>query len=119
MYNYRFHPFRNGVLEALAGVRYTQFDGRFNFFGHASTKNESSYQITEVSILNKQTQASGDNQQIQTSQSYSSFNYNTSSSRGADLGYSDWNFEAENHIVIRKSVCATRSPTIVEIQRRS
>ncbi len=99
MYNYRFHPFRNGVLEALAGVRYTQFDGRFNFFGHASTKNESSYQITEVSILNTQTQASGDNQQTQTSQSYVSFNYNTSSSRGADLGYSDWNFEAENHIV--------------------
>ena len=41
MYTYRFHPFRSGTLEALAGVRYTQFDGRFRFYGHASTKNES------------------------------------------------------------------------------
>ncbi len=99
MYNYRFHPFRSGTLEALAGVRYTQFDDRFNFFGHASTSNESSYSITEVSILNTNTQGAGDNQQTQTSQSYGSYNYNTNSNRGADLGYSDWNFKADNHIV--------------------
>ncbi|MBR4751997.1 MAG: hypothetical protein IK077_09575, partial [Thermoguttaceae bacterium] len=99
MYNYRFHPFRSGTLEALAGVRYTAFEDRFNFFGHASTKNESSYSITEVSILNTNTQGSGDNQQTQTSQTYGSYNYNTASSRGADLGYSDWNFKADNHIV--------------------
>ena len=99
MYSYRFHPFRTGMLEALAGVRYTQFDGTFNFFGHASTKNESSYSITEVSILNTNTQGSGDNQQTQTSQSYGSYDYNTTASRGSDLGYSDWNFEANNHIV--------------------
>ena len=99
MYSYRFHPFRTGMLEALAGVRYTCFDGRFTFFGHASTKNESSYSITEVSILNTNTQGAGDNQSVQTSQSYGSYDYNTSASRGADLGYSDWNFEANNHIV--------------------
>lgn len=99
MYSYRFHPFRTGLLEALAGVRYTQFDGKFNFFGHASTKNESSYSITEVSILNTNTQGAGDNQTTQTSQQYGSYDYNTSASRGADLGYSDWNFEANNHIV--------------------
>lgn len=99
MYSYKFHPFRTGTLEALAGVRYTQFDGTFNFFGHASTKNESSYTITEVSILNTNTQGSGDNQQTQTSQSYGSYDFNYSSNRGADLGYSDWNFEAANHIV--------------------
>ena len=99
MYSYRFHPFRTGVLEALAGVRYTQFDGRFDFFGHASTKNESSYSITEVSILNTNTQGAGDNQRTQTSQSYASYDYNTNASRGSDLGYSNWHFKADNHIV--------------------
>lgn len=99
MYSYRFHPFRRGMLEALAGVRYTEFDGTFNFFGHASTKNESSYSITEVSILNTNTQGQGDNQQTQTSQAYGTYDYNMAASRGADLGYSDWNFQADNHII--------------------
>ncbi|MDO5309392.1 MAG: BBP7 family outer membrane beta-barrel protein [Planctomycetia bacterium] len=99
MYTYRFHPFRSGTLEALGGLRYTEFDGRFNFAGHASTQNESSYNITEVSILNTNTQGSGDNQQTQTSQSYGSYDYNTNASRGADLGYSKWNFQADNHLI--------------------
>ncbi len=99
MYNYRFHPFRSGMLEALAGVRYTQFDGRFNFQGHASTKNESSYSITEVSILRTDTQGAGDAQKTQTSEQYGSYDFDQASTRGADLGYSDWNFKADNHIV--------------------
>lgn len=99
MYNYRFHPFRRGMLEALAGVRYTEFDGEFNFFGHANTKNTSSYTITDVSILNGTTQGAGDNQTTQTTQSYQSYDYSNDSTVGADLGYSDWNFEAQNHLI--------------------
>lgn len=99
MYNYRFHPFRRGTLELLAGVRYTQFDGRFNFFGHANTENTSSYQITEVQILETSNTANVDNATTSTSQNYGSYDYNNSSTVGADLGYSDWNFEANNHII--------------------
>ncbi|MBP3532240.1 MAG: BBP7 family outer membrane beta-barrel protein [Thermoguttaceae bacterium] len=99
MYNYRFHPFRRGTLELLAGIRYTQFDGRFNFFGHANTENTSSYQITEVEILETNSSANVDNATTSTSQEYGSYDYENSSTVGADLGYSDWNFEANNHII--------------------
>ncbi len=99
MYNYRFHPFRRGTLELLAGVRYTQFDTRFTFFGHANTENTSSYDITEVEILETNSSANVDNATTSTSQEYGSYDYENSSTVGADLGYSDWNFEANNHIV--------------------
>ncbi len=100
MYNYRFHPFRRGTLELLAGVRYTQFDGRFNFFGHANTKNTSSYSVTEVKILEKGGTIMQDGTAIDnSSQEYDQYDYDATNSVGADLGYSDWNFEANNHIV--------------------
>lgn len=101
MYNYRFHPFRRGTLELLAGVRYTQFDGRFNFFGHANTKNTSSYSVTEVQVLNKGggTITGEGNVVSDSSQEYDQYDYDATNTVGADLGYSDWNFEANNHIV--------------------
>mgnify|MGYP004442747683 CR=1 FL=1 len=99
MYNYRFHPFRSGTLEALAGLRYTKFDSNFTFFGHANTMNTSDYSVTEVSILNGTVQGAGDNQGTQTTQSYQDYTRDTESVIGADLGYSDWKFEAQNHIV--------------------
>lgn len=99
MYNYRFHPFRRGTLELLAGVRYTEFDGTFSFFGHANTSKTSSYEITDVQILETSTSANVDNASTSTSQEYGSYDYENSSVTGADLGYSDWNFEADNHII--------------------
>ena len=101
MYTYRFHPFRSGTLEALLGVRYTQFDGRFRFYGHASTKNESTYSITMVSHdtnISTSTNYSGTGTTTE-STNWSSYGYNNNASRGADLGISDWNFQANNHIV--------------------
>ncbi len=99
MYNYRFHPFRRGTLELLAGIRYTEFDGAFSFFGHANTSKTSSYEITDVQILETDTSANVDNASTSTSQEFGSYDYENSSVTGADLGYSDWNFEANNHII--------------------
>ncbi len=101
MYTYRFHPFRSGTLDALLGVRYTEFDGRFNFYGHASTKNESTYSITEVSHdqNTSTTSSQAGTATTSTNSSYSSYGYNNNASRGADLGISDWNFEANNHLI--------------------
>ena len=100
MYTYRFHPFRRGVLEMLAGVRYTVFDDRTAIFGHATTKLENSYDITRIEILQSGSTAAAGGQAIGSeSQDYKKNTQTEDTFSGANLGYSSWNFLAENHIV--------------------
>ncbi|MDO4586412.1 MAG: BBP7 family outer membrane beta-barrel protein [Planctomycetia bacterium] len=101
MYTYRFHPWRLGNLEFLAGVRYTTFDETFRFMGEASTKLVNDYTVTHVQVLSDggTTISSGGNTTTDTNESYQEYDEDTSYSYGADFGASDWNFEAQNHIV--------------------
>ncbi len=101
MYTYRFHPFRVGSFEFLAGMKYNVFDDKMDFLGHATTRTSASYTDSIVRILNKDatsvTNATGTT--TSSNQSVDTDNQTTDSFSGADLGYSSWNFEANNQII--------------------
>ena len=100
MYNYRFHPFRRGILEFMAGVRYTCFDEHFKVFGHSTTKLTTEYSDTRIEILlSGSSTSSGGQATSSTSETFTSNTQNQTYELGADLGYSSWNFEAQNHLV--------------------
>lgn len=102
MYNYRFHPFRRGLLELQGGVRYTCFDDSMDFTGHATTRTSNTYDSVRVQILNSGEIAgtgSGAVPVASETEEYAENDETNESFSGADLGYSLWNFEAENHIV--------------------
>lgn len=100
MYNYRLHPFRRGVLELMAGARYTCFDEAFNVFGHSTTKLTTQYSDTRIEILLSGSAAAAGGQAVtSTSQAFTNNTQNQTYELGADLGYSVWNFQAENHLV--------------------
>lgn len=101
MYTYRFHPFRVGTLEILAGLKYHVFDDTMGFLGHATTKTTTSYTRTLVNILNKggSTIVTDSGNISSEDQEYDDYDEDTDSFSGADLGYSSWNFEADNQIV--------------------
>ena len=100
MYNYRFHPFRRGMLELMAGVRYTVFDDTLNFSGHATTKLENTYDQTRIDILRQGSSvAAGGDAVSSEDENYSQNTTTENNVSGADLGYSNWQFDAENHIV--------------------
>ena len=99
MYNYRFHPFRRGMLELLAGIRYTVFDDDMNFSGHATTKLENTYDQTRIDILRQGSSAAAGGDAVSSESEVFDSNTTTENNvSGADLGYSNWNFAAENHI---------------------
>lgn len=100
MYTYRFHPFRRGTLEFLAGVRYTAFKESMDFAGMASTKLTTEYSDTRVEILQTGTQSSTGGQAVtSTSQSFVNNQQNQSYELGADLGISSWKFRVDNQLV--------------------
>ncbi|MGI5831813.1 MAG: BBP7 family outer membrane beta-barrel protein [Thermoguttaceae bacterium] len=101
MYTYRFHPFRIGMFEFLAGVKYHVFDDKMEFFAHATTKTSSHYTNTIVNILNKggSTVVTPSGNISADSQEYDEYNEESDSFSGADLGYSSWNFDADNQII--------------------
>lgn len=100
MYNYRFHPFRRGTLEFLAGVRYSSLEDELQFFGHSTTKTTTEYSDTRIEILQTGTQSSSGGQAVtSTSQDFVSNSEDQTYEVGADLGYSRWTFSAQNHIV--------------------
>lgn len=100
MYNYRFHPFRRGTLELTAGLRYTVFDDTTDFFGHATTRTDNTYDSSRISILTSSDSISTGGEAIGTEdEEYEENEQENTSFSGTDLGYSMWNFEAQNHIV--------------------
>lgn len=101
MYTYRFHPFRIGTLEFLGGVKYHVFDDKMEFFAHATTKTSSHYTDTIVNILNKggSTIVTNSGNISSEDQEYDSYDEDSDSFSGADLGYSSWNFDADNQII--------------------
>ena len=100
MYNYRFHPFNRGLLELEGGVRYTCFDDDMSFFGHSTTRTSNTYDSVRVQVLSDGQMAASNGGAIGTqSENYAENTETNESFSGADLGYSLWKFEAENHIV--------------------
>lgn len=100
MYNYRFHPFRRGTLEFLAGLRYTVLDDTTDFFGHATTRTDNTYTSTRIQILTSGEIASTGGDAIGTeTEEYDENTQENTSFSGTDLGYSMWNFTADNHII--------------------
>ncbi len=100
MYTYRFHPFRRGVLELLAGLRYTVFDEEMDFFGHATTQLTTQYTNTVIDILQQSNIVSNSGSSVVgEGQNFATSEQNNDFSIGSDLGYSIWNFKAYNHLV--------------------
>lgn len=100
MYTYRFHPFRRGVLEILGGVRYKVLDEKFDFFGHSTTKLTTEYTNTVIDILQQSNIVSNSGSSVVgQGENFSSNTQNEDFSIGADLGYSIWNFRADNNLV--------------------